>query len=71
MAFEDRVEAGQPLARRLANYRGRHPLVLAIPRGAVPMGKILTDALDGQPGCRAHAQASRAPESGTGDRIDR
>ena len=36
------------LARRLANYRGRHPLVLAIPRGAVPMGKIVADALDGE-----------------------
>jgi putative phosphoribosyl transferase len=48
MAFENRAEAGQMLARRLANYRGRHPLVLAIPRGAVPMGKIVADALDGE-----------------------
>ena len=48
MAFENRADAGQMLARRLANYRGRHPLVLAIPRGAVPMGKIVADALDGE-----------------------
>lgn len=47
MAFENRAEAGQLLAHRLDNYRGQHPLVLAIPRGAVPMGKIVADALDG------------------------
>ena len=35
------------LARRLDKFRGQHPLVLAIPRGAVPMGKIVADALDG------------------------
>jgi predicted phosphoribosyltransferase len=48
MAFEDRAEAGRLLASRLEKYRGQHPLVLAIPRGAVPMGKIVADALDGQ-----------------------
>ena len=47
MPFENRVQAGQMLARRLDPYRGQHPLVLAIPRGAVPMGKIVADALDG------------------------
>jgi predicted phosphoribosyltransferase len=47
MAFENRAQAGQMLARRLAGYRGKHPLVLAIPRGAVPMGKIVADQLDG------------------------
>ena len=48
MAFENRAEAGQMLALRLAKYRGQRPLVLAIPRGAVPMGKIVADALDGE-----------------------
>ena len=48
MAFENRAEAGQLLARRLNKFRGQHPLVLAIPRGAVPMGKIVADALDGE-----------------------
>ena len=48
MAFENRAEAGQMLARGLEKYRGQHPLVLAIPRGAVPMGKIVADALDGE-----------------------
>jgi predicted phosphoribosyltransferase len=47
MAFENRAEAGRLLARRLEEYRGKHPLVLAIPRGAVPMGKIVAEALDG------------------------
>lgn len=48
MVFENRAEAGRMLARRLEKYRGKHPLVLAIPRGAVPMGKIVADALDGE-----------------------
>lgn len=48
MAFENRGEAGQLLARRLEEYRGQHPLVLAIPRGAVPMGKVVADALKGE-----------------------
>jgi predicted phosphoribosyltransferase len=48
MAFENRAEAGRLLARRLEAYRGQHPLVLAIPRGALPMGKIVADALGGE-----------------------
>lgn len=48
MAFENRGEAGRLLARRLEEYRGQHPLVLAIPRGAVPMGKVVADALKGE-----------------------
>jgi predicted phosphoribosyltransferase len=48
MSFENRAQAGRLLARRLEEYKGRHPLVLAIPRGAVPMGKIVADALDGE-----------------------
>jgi putative phosphoribosyl transferase len=48
MVFANRAEAARLLGRRLAKYRGRHPLVLAIPRGAVPMGKIVAEALDGE-----------------------
>ena len=48
MAFENRAEAGQKLARSLDKYRGQKALVLAIPRGAVPMGKIVADALKGE-----------------------
>jgi putative phosphoribosyl transferase len=46
--FVDRTDAAQRLAKALAPYRGQNPLVLAIPRGAVPMGKILAAALDGE-----------------------
>jgi predicted phosphoribosyltransferase len=46
--FVDRTEAARELATRLAAYRGKNPLVLAIPRGAVPMGRILADALAGE-----------------------
>jgi len=45
--FQDRQDAAQKLATHLHAYRGQHPLVLAIPRGAVPMGKIISKALDG------------------------
>lgn len=47
MEFRDREEAARLLAERLAGYRGQRPLVLAVPRGAVPMGRIIADALDG------------------------
>jgi predicted phosphoribosyltransferase len=48
LLFADRADAAQRLADALAGYRGSHPLVLAIPRGAVPMGRILADALQGE-----------------------
>ena len=48
MIFRDREQAAQLLAEKLAAYKGRHPLVLAIPRGAVPMAKTVADALDGE-----------------------
>ena len=47
MVFENREEAGRMLARRLQDYRSQRPLVLAIPRGAVPMGRLVADALEG------------------------
>jgi predicted phosphoribosyltransferase len=47
MVFNDRAHAARLLADRLRSYRGKRPLVLAIPRGAVPMGRIVADALDG------------------------
>lgn len=45
--FTDRIDAAGQLAARLQEYRGRHPLILAIPRGAVPMGKVLAERLHG------------------------
>lgn len=46
--FRDRLDAARQLAERLAHLRGRNPLVLAIPRGGVPMGRQLADALEGE-----------------------
>ena len=48
MAFRNRAEAAHKLAERLSAYKGKNPLVLAIPRGAVPMARILADALGGE-----------------------
>ncbi len=48
MIFSDRLDAGRQLARRLDAWRGEKPIVFAIPRGAVPMGKVIADALDGE-----------------------
>ena len=48
MVFLDRADAGRQLARALDAWRGKRPIVFAIPRGAVPMGKIVADALDGE-----------------------
>lgn len=48
MLFEDRLEAGRQLAHALRQFRGKNPLVLAIPRGAVPMGKVVSDALQAE-----------------------
>lgn len=45
--FADRLDAARQLAAALAHWRGRDPLVLAIPRGAVPMGIVLAQALEG------------------------
>ena len=47
MRFQDRIDAARQLARALDAWRGHHPLVLAIPRGAVPMGVEIARALDG------------------------
>lgn len=45
--FFNRDEAAEMLAERLKGYKGKNPLILAIPRGAVPMAKIIAEALDG------------------------
>lgn len=48
MLFHDRLDAACQLARALLRYRGMDPLVLAVPRGAVPMGRVIADQLDGE-----------------------
>ncbi|MEO6146390.1 MAG: phosphoribosyltransferase family protein [Sulfuriferula sp.] len=48
MMFRDREHAARLLAEALSEYKGKHSLVLAIPRGAVPMGRIIADNLAGE-----------------------
>lgn len=48
MYFKDRIQAAELLAARLAHYRGKNPLVLAIPRGAVPMAQVIAERLGGE-----------------------
>lgn len=48
MPFQNRKQAAGLLAKKLAKYKGQNPLVLGIPRGAVPMAKIIADALEGE-----------------------
>ncbi|MFZ3123570.1 MAG: phosphoribosyltransferase family protein [Acidovorax sp.] len=45
--FKDRDDAALQLADRLKSYSAQHPLVLAIPRGAVPIGKIVARQIGG------------------------
>lgn len=45
MMFQDRRDAGRQLAERLTRYQDQNPLVLAIPRGGVPVGYEIAHAL--------------------------
>lgn len=46
--FASRTDAALFLARALKGYERSNPLVLAIPRGAVEMGRVLADELHGE-----------------------
>jgi len=48
MPFQDREQAAHLLSKALEKYQGENPLILAIPRGAVPMGKIMAKELSGE-----------------------
>lgn len=48
MRFKNRDEAAKRLAGRLAAYKGQNPLILGVPRGAVPMARTIADALEGE-----------------------
>jgi putative phosphoribosyl transferase len=44
--FADRRDAGRQLAERLLGERGEHPVVVALPRGGVPVAREVASALD-------------------------
>ena len=46
--FKDRLDAARQLSKALKKYEGQNPLILAIPRGAVPMSAWIADVLHGQ-----------------------
>lgn len=46
MPFADRADAGRRLATALAKYRDERPVVLALPRGGVPVAAEVAAALD-------------------------
>ena len=48
MAFKDRLDAARQLAQALSQYEGTNPLILAIPRGAVPMAGVIARKLKGE-----------------------
>ena len=47
MRFRNREHAAQLLVEKLIEYRGKNLLGLGIPRGAVPMAKVIAEALGG------------------------
>lgn len=47
MIFENRHQAALLLSNHLKKYLGQNPLVLAIPRGGVPLAAVIADTLEG------------------------
>ena len=45
MLFSDRSDAGRRLAERLLRFKNKQPIVLALPRGGVPVGFEIARAL--------------------------
>lgn len=43
--FQDRLSAGKKLAEKLIEYKDTNAIVLAIPRGGVPVGKVIAHDL--------------------------
>lgn len=62
--FRDREDAGQRLAERLLRFTDEHPVVLALPRGGVPVGAQVARAL------HAPVGAPMQPELALGAVVD-
>ncbi|MBP0575796.1 phosphoribosyltransferase, partial [Mycobacterium tuberculosis] len=45
MPFVNRTDAGRRLAAVLERYRAEQPVILALPRGGVPVAAAIADAL--------------------------
>src|SRR5260370_5777512 len=46
MGFKDRADAGKKLAKALAKYKDQRPVVLALPRGGVPVAAEVAAAME-------------------------
>ena len=46
MPFKDRSDAGRKLAKALASYKGQQPVILALPRGGVPVAAEVAAGLN-------------------------
>jgi putative phosphoribosyl transferase len=46
MMFQDRLDAGRKLAKALSEYKDRHAVILALPRGGVPVAAEVAAALN-------------------------
>lgn len=46
--FADRKDAAERLVSALSQYKGQNPLILGIPRGAVPMACVIAERLAGE-----------------------
>lgn len=48
MIFYDRTQAATLIAQKLIHYRNKNPLILGIPRGAMPMASMIAKKLGGE-----------------------
>jgi putative phosphoribosyl transferase len=48
LMYRNREDAARQLAKALMAWRGKRPIIYAIPRGAVPIGRLIQQQLDGE-----------------------